>query len=251
VKISASIIVFNEEDNIAQLCETVSWADEIVIVDSASADRTVEIAKRYTDKIFQREFRGYKDKHEFADSLATGDWIFWIDADERVTPELKRSIETLRSVDETELPSGFRIARKTWYEGRWIRHSGWYPDYQMRLYRKADSYWDGVAPHQTARVRGNVKILDGELLHYTKRDLSEHHRVTDSYATLAAEHLAGEGVKSGPSKMFFSPLAAFLRTYLLKQGFRDGVQGLMIAMFTAYGVFLKYAKVWERANIKK
>lgn len=251
MKISASIIVFNEEENIAELCETVAWADEIVIVDSNSSDRTVEIARRYTDKVFQREFRGYKDKHEFADSMTTGDWIFWIDADERVTPELKNSIESLRSVSESDLPAGFRIARRTWYEGRWIKHSGWYPDYQMRLYRKVDSYWDGVAPHQTARVRGVIKTLEGELLHYTKRDLSEHHRVTDSYATLAAEHLANEGVKSGLSKIFFNPIAAFIRTYILKQGFRDGIQGLMIAMFTAYGVFLKYAKVWERQNLKK
>lgn len=251
MKISASIIVFNEEENIAELCETVAWADEIVIVDSNSSDRTLEIAKTYTDKVFQREFRGYKDKHEFADSMTTGDWIFWIDADERVTPELKNSIESLRSVSESDLPAGFRIARRTWYEGRWIKHSGWYPDYQMRLYRKVDSYWDGVAPHQTARVRGEIKTLEGELLHYTKRDLSEHHRVTDSYATLAAEHLANEGVKSGLSKIFFNPIAAFIRTYLLKQGFRDGIQGLMIAMFTAYGVFLKYAKVWERQNLKK
>jgi glycosyltransferase involved in cell wall biosynthesis len=251
VKISASIIVFNEEDNIAELCETVSWADEIVIVDSGSTDGTVEIAKKYTDKIFQREFRGYKDKHEYADSLTTGDWIFWIDADERVTPELKASIGALKSKNESDLPSGFRIARKTWYEGRWIRHSGWYPDFQMRLYRRSDSYWDGVAPHQTARVKGRVETMDGELLHYTKRDLSEHHRVTDSYATLAAEHLANTGVKSSAPKMFTSAVAAFIRTYFLKQGFRDGVQGLMIAMFTAYGVFLKYAKVWERANLKK
>ena len=251
MKISASIIVFNEEENIAELCETIVWADEIVIVDSNSTDRTVEIAKKYTDKIFQHEFRGYQDKHEFADSMTTGDWIFWIDADERVTPELRNSIESLKAANESELPAGSQIARKTWYEGRWIKHSGWYPDFQMRLYRKADSYWDGVAPHQTARVKGKIERLDGELLHYTKRDLSEHHRVIDSYATLAAEHLASDGVKSGISHIFFNPVAAFIRTYLLKQGFRDGVQGLMIAMFTAYGVFLKYAKVWERLNIKK
>jgi (heptosyl)LPS beta-1,4-glucosyltransferase len=183
--------------------------------------------------------------------MATGDWIFWIDADERVTPRLKNAIEALRTKAENELPSGFRIARKTWYEGRWIKHSGWYPDYQMRLYRKTDSFWDGVAPHQTARVNGAIETLDGELLHYTKRDLSDHHRVTETYATLAAEHLSEEGVTSSASKIFFSSVAAFIRTYFLKQGFRDGVQGLIIAMFTAYGVFLKYAKVWERANLKR
>jgi len=120
----------------------------------------------------------------------------------------------------------------------------------MRLYRKADSYWDGVAPHQTARVNGRVETLGGELLHYTKRDLSEHHRVTNTYASLAAEHLAEQGVRAGAGKIFFSTVAAFIRTYLLKQGFRDGIQGLIIAMFTAYGVFLKYSKVWERNNLK-
>lgn len=250
MKISASIIVFNEEDNIEELCQTVSFCDEIVIVDSASSDKTVAIASRFTDKIFQREFRGYKDKHEFADAQTGGDWIFWIDADERVTPELKNSIEKLRNIPENELPDGFRIARKTWYLGRWIKFSGWYPDYQMRLYRKSASFWDGVSPHETARVKGKIEKLDGELLHYTKNNLSEHHRVTDNYTTLAAEYKVKNGETVGAFGIFFNAVAAFIRTYILKQGFRDGVQGLIIAMFTAYSVFLKYAKVWEKNNIK-
>lgn len=248
MKISATIIVFNEKDNISEVCETVSWADEIVVVDSNSTDGTAEIAKQYTDKVFNRDFQGYKDKHEFADSMTAGDWIFWIDADERVTPELRTSIDAIRLRNESDLPDGFRIARKTWYSGRWINHSGWYPDYQMRLYRKTASYWDGIAPHQTARIRGKVETLKGELLHYTKRSLSEHHRVIDSYSTLAAEHLFEKGTSSGGLTMFGAAIAAFVRTYLFKQGFRDGVQGLMIAGFTAYGVFLKYAKIWELRN---
>ena len=248
MKISATIIVFNERDNISEVCKTVSWADEIVIVDSSSSDGTAEIAREYTDKVFEREFRGYKDKHEFADSMTTGDWIFWIDADERVTPELLSSIEALRKKEDRDLPDGFRIARKTWYAGRWIKHCGWYPDYQMRLYRRSASYWDGVAPHQTARVQGRVETLEGELLHYTKRDLSEHHRVIDSYSTLAAEHLVENGATSGGLKMLVAAIGGFVRTYVAKQGFRDGVQGLMIAIFTAYGAFLKHAKVWELRN---
>jgi glycosyltransferase involved in cell wall biosynthesis len=251
MKISASIIVFNEEDNIADLCETISWVDEIVIVDSDSTDKTVEIARRYTDKIFNREFRGYKDKHEFADSKATGDWIFWIDADERVTDELRKSIEKLKNSNEKDLSDGFRIARKTLYMGRWIKHSGWYPDYQMRLYRKSASFWDGVSPHETARVKGKIDTLNGEFLHYTKRNLSEHHRVLDSYTTLAAEYKIKNGEKVGGLGIFFNAIAAFIRTFILKQGFRDGIQGLIIAMFTAYSVFLKYAKVWEKNNIEK
>lgn len=250
MKISVTIIVFNEEKNIADVCESLDWADEIVIVDSNSTDDTVKIAEKYTNKIFQREFRGFKDKHEFADSKTTCEWIFWIDADERVTEELKNSIAQLRQKNDSELPDGFKIARKTWYLGRWIKHSGWYPDYQIRLYRKTASFWDGVSPHETARIKGNTEVLDGEFLHYTKEDLREHHMVLDSYTTLAAEYLHKNGKIVGKTDLFFNPIAAFLRTYILKKGFQDGVQGLIIAMFTAYGVFLKYAKVWEKKNIK-
>src|SRR6478672_2498205 len=120
MKISATIIVRNEEDNIANVCETVSWVDEIVIVDSDSSDKTVEIARRYTDKVFDREFKGYKDKHEYADAQTTGDWIFWIDADERVTTELREAILALKDKADNELADGYRIARKTWYLDRWI-----------------------------------------------------------------------------------------------------------------------------------
>ncbi len=251
MKISASIIVRNEEENVAALCETLDWADEIVIVDSDSTDRTVEIARRYTDKVFNRPFQGYKDKHEFADAQTTGDWIFWIDADERVTPELREAIEALRRRDPASLPDGFRIARRTHYQGRWILHSGWYPDYQMRLYRKSASYWDGVAPHETARVQGSIGTLPGEFLHYTKRDLSEHHRVLDSYTSLAADYLFRQGKKARGVDLFVLPIAAFLRTYFFKHGFRDGLPGLIIAMFTAYSVFLKYAKLWEHHRLRR
>lgn len=246
MKISASIIVRNEEENIAALCENLDWVDEIVIVDSDSTDRTVELARRYTGKVFNREFRGYRDKHEYADAQAAGDWILWVDADERVTPELRASIEALKSRDPQTLPDGFRMARLTRYQGRWIRHSGWYPDYQMRLYRKSASYWDGVSPHETARVRGRVETLGGEFLHYTKRSLVEHHRVLDEYTTLAADYLFKNGRKPRAIELFILPIAAFVRTYLIKQGFRDGVPGLIIAMFTAYSVFLKFAKLWEK-----
>ena len=221
------------------------------MVDSDSRDQTAALARRYTDKVYNHEFRGYKDKHEFADAQTTGDWIFWIDADERVTPELLAAIENLKKRAPEDLPDGFRIARRTWYLDRWIKNSGWYPDYQMRLYRKAASYWDGVSPHETARVKGKVEILPGELLHYTKKNLSEGQRVQDSYTTLAAEYHFKNGRTVGAAGLFFYPLAAFARTFVLKKGFLDGVPGLIIAMQTAYGVFLKYAKLWELNNIKK
>ena len=250
MKISATIIVYNEEHNIADVCESVKWADEIVIVDSHSTDKTVEIATLYTNKIFQREFTGYKDKHEFADSKATGDWIFWIDADERVTPGLLASITEIRDSENPQI-DGYNLKRKTKYLGRWIEHSGWYPDRQMRLYRKNSSYWDGVAPHQTARVRGKIGDLDGELLHFTKQNLSEHHAVTERYATLAATDLVSRGKTVSAAGIFLKTLAAFLRVYLIKRGFLDGTHGLIIAIFTAYGVFLKYSKVWELNKVTR
>lgn len=250
MKISVKINVYNEEDNIAEVCETVAWADEIVVVDSDSTDRTVEIARRYTDKVFNHPFRGYKDKHEFSDSMTTGDWIFWIDADERVTPELRGAIEKLRETDPATLPDGFWIPRRTSFLGRWILHSGWYPDFQMRLYRKAASYWDGVAPHEVAHVRGRTEKLSGELLHYTTQSLSEYHHRTDRYTTLAAEYLNKKNKRVRTIDLFVVPIAAFIRTYIFKQGFRDGAPGLIIAMFTAYSVFLKFAKVWERNNVQ-
>ncbi len=247
MKISVKINVFNEAHNIAAACESVAaWADEIVICDSASTDDTVAIARRYTEKIYQREFRGYKDKHEYSDSLTTGDWIFWLDADERVTPELAAAIQQLRQRDAAELPDGFKIARRTRFLNRWIMHSGWYPDYQMRIYRKAASYWDGVAPHETARVHGRIETLTGELLHYTSDSLSDHHRRMEVYASLGAAALHERGKRVRGLDLFVVTIAAFVRTYLLKQGFRDGIQGLIIAVCTAYSVFLKFAKVWEK-----
>lgn len=247
--ISAKINVFNEEDNIAGVCETVSWADEIVVVDSDSTDRTVEIAREFTDKIYNIPFEGYRQKHEFSDSKTTGDWIFWIDADERLTPELKRSILALKDRDPESLPDGFRIARKAYYLGRWIKHSGWYPDHVMRLYRKSESFWDGIPPHETARVKGRVETLDGELLHYTKQSVADHHRMTERYAHFWAEHYFKKGKKAGAGDLFFRPVFSFIRTYILKLGFLDGVPGLIIAYFTAYGVFLKYSMLWEKQNV--
>jgi glycosyltransferase involved in cell wall biosynthesis len=251
MKISASIIVYNEEENIADLCRTVSWCDEIVIVDSNSTDRTAEIARQFTDRVFNHEFRGYKDKHEFADSHTTGDWIFWIDADERVTPELRESIEKLKSIDPEELPDGFWIARQTWHLGKWIRHSGWFPDYQMRLYRKSAGYWGGIAPHETACVRGKTGVLNGMFLHYPKANLSEHHRKIDHYSNLSSEYWFKKGKEISAFHLFLRPISGFIRSYFVKQGFRDGIPGLILAMFAAYSVFLKYAKVWEKNMEKK
>ncbi|HTH51933.1 MAG TPA: glycosyltransferase family 2 protein [Pyrinomonadaceae bacterium] len=250
VKISAKIITWNEEQNIAELCEGLGWADEIVVVDSFSTDKTVEIARRYTEKVIQNEFKSHGDQHTFADAQTTGDWIFWIDGDERVTQELVESIQQLRDVPDSELANGYWFARKTHHLGEWIRFCGWYPDRQMRLYRKAVSHWDGTPPHETARVSGRTETLAGHILHYPKRDLSTHHMMIDKYATLAAAHHLKKGADPGYLTLLTKPVASFIRAFVVKQGFRDGVRGLIISTSTAYGVFLKYAKMWEARHVK-
>ena len=250
MKISVCVIGLNEEQNLADCLASVKTvADEIIFVDSFSQDATVKIARRFTKKIFTRKFDNYVAQKNFAASKAKFDWILNLDCDERLSPELAAAILALKKNPPADLIA-YRFNRLTWYLYRFIRHSGWYPDYQMRLYRKAASYWDGVAPHEVAHVRGRVEVLPGELLHYTKRDLSEHHRVLDTYTTLAAEHLFNNGKRTRALDLFVLPIAAFIRTYIMKQGFRDGVQGLIIAMFTAYSVFLKYAKIWEQAQLE-
>ncbi|HUF05364.1 MAG TPA: glycosyltransferase family 2 protein [Aridibacter sp.] len=245
MKISAKIIVFNEEDNIAEVCESVGWADEIVVVDSGSTDRTVEIARGFTDKIHFNKFVNFKLQHEFADSKTDNDWVFWIDADERVTPELKESILALKERDPDDLPNGFLIGRKPRYMGRWIGHSGWYPDRVLRLYRKSASSWSDNIVHESVRVDGDPGTLEGELLHYTRRNLKEHHDVIARYSELAAEFRFRKGERAGWSDFLLKPPSAFVESYLLKQGFRDGLQGLLIAYFRAYSVFLRSAFVWE------
>lgn len=246
MKISAKIIVFNEEDNIAGACETVDWADEIVIVDSYSTDRTVEVARGFTEKIFFNEFINFKLQHEFADSKTSNDWVLWIDADERVTPELRDSILALKDRDPEDLPNGFLIGRKPWYMGRWIRYSGWYPDRVMRFYRKSASKWADQTVHESVKIEGRPETLGGELLHFTRRSLKEHHDVIARYSELAADFRYEKGARAGWSDFVFKPPAAFVESYFLKLGFLDGLQGLLIAYFRAYSVFLRSAFIWEK-----
>jgi glycosyltransferase involved in cell wall biosynthesis len=247
MKISATLIAYNEEDRIGDALASVAWADEIiVVVDARSTDRTAEIAREYTDRVFVRPWAGYAEQRNFADQQATHDWIFSLDADERVSPELQRSIEQLKR--EGPRHDGYRVARRAWYLGRWIQHSGWYPDYQLRLYRRDRARWVGAFVHEAVQVEGSVGTLRGELWHLTRRSLSEHHEILNRYTTLAAEEALVRGRRAGWFTLLVHPVLAFLRSYVLRQGFRDGIPGLVISGFAAYYVFLKYAKLWERTH---
>lgn len=244
MKITATVITLNEEHNIAAALESLSWADEIIVVDSQSADRTVEIARAFTDRIFVRSWPGYSAQKNFAAEQAVNDWIFSLDADERVSRELANEIAQLRGGSEPEA-AGFEMSRLTFYLGRWIKHSGWRPDYKLRLYDRKRARWRGDYVHETLEADGKIERLTGDILHYTIRDASEHHLRMDRYTTLAAEQAYSQGKRASLRSLLVSPTGVFLRSYILKLGFLDGVPGLAIARFAAHYEFLRNLKLWE------
>jgi glycosyltransferase involved in cell wall biosynthesis len=247
MKISAIVITYNEEKNIVAALESLSWADEIIVVDSESEDRTAEIARRFTDRVIVRKWPGYSEQKNFAASQAVFDWVFSLDADERVSDRLAREIEQLKTRSDPDA-AAFEMPRLAFYLGRWIRHSGWYPDYKIRLYNRNAGRWRGDFVHESVEVAGKIERLDGDLLHYTVRDASDHHGRIDRYTTLAADELRARGKRATAFSLFIGPVAAFMRTLFFKLGFLDGWQGVAIAYFAAHYVFLKNLKLRERAT---
>jgi glycosyltransferase involved in cell wall biosynthesis len=242
-KLSVTVITRNEAANIDAALASVAWADEIIVVDSQSTDETVAIAKRHTDRVVVREWPGYVAQKNHAASLASHDWILSLDADERVTPALADEIRTLLAGERQA--DAFRMPRVTWYFGRWIRTTDWYPDYQARLYDRRTAQWTGRHVHETLTVRGITGRLRGELQHYSYRDMAEHLEGIERYTTLAARQMHEDGKHVGLFQLAGHPPFAFLRNYIAHGGIRDGVPGFVISTLNAYYVFLKYAKLWE------
>src|SRR5215210_4254027 len=197
MKITATIITFNEEANIRAACESVSWANEILVIDSESTDRTREIAAECGARVITRRWPGFALQKQFAADEATHEWIFSLDADERVSEELKAAIEDLLYTSEAKLADGYRIARRTFYMGSWIRGGGWYPDHQLRLYRRSRGQWKGAYIHESVKMDSGsrIEILKGDILHYTIRGgAAEHHRmIGERYAPLAARQMFEAG----------------------------------------------------------
>ncbi|MEW5974903.1 MAG: glycosyltransferase family 2 protein [Acidobacteriota bacterium] len=244
MKISAAIITLNEEANLARCLESVrDVADEMVVVDAGSTDRTQDIAEQHGARVFVREWRSYSDQKNYAAGLADFDWILSLDADECLSPLLRQRLLDLKvSQPQFQAYAFPRLAR---YLGRWIRHSGWYPDRKVRLYDRTRAQWVGDFVHESLKVDGTVGTVEADLLHYTCNSISEHAERLDRYTTLAANELRARGKHAGMTSMLGASLAAFVKSYCLKLGFRDGRQGCLIAAFAAYYNFLKYAKLWE------
>lgn len=249
MKISATIITFNEQSNIKAACESIAWADELLVVDSNSTDATRELAAGYGARVITNAWPGFGAQKQFAVDQAKHEWIFSLDADERVSDELRTAIESLRSKPESELADGYQIARRTFYQKRWIRGGGWYPDRQLRLFRKSKGHWKQRHIHESVTMEQGARVekLSGDLLHYTSHDAAHHHRmIGERYAPLAARQMLEEGRRTSVLGVASAGPAAFIRSLILKGGLRDGFAGFTIASFAAHHAFLKHLILWER-----
>lgn len=240
MRISATIVTLNEERNIARAIGGLGCADEVVVVDSGSTDRTREIASALGARVIEEKWRGYAAQKNYAAKCARFDWILSIDADESVGKELAAEIAALKLRDPA--CAGYSFPRLAQYLGRWIRHSGWYPDRKVRLYHRNKAQWAGDFVHESVEVQGTVGELRGDLLHFTCHSLSEHLRTLDRYTTLAARELIARGRPVPLRRLAIDPAWTLFRTYILQRGFLDGPQGLAIAWMAALYTFLKYAK---------
>jgi glycosyltransferase involved in cell wall biosynthesis len=241
VKISATIITFNEQDNLPRALQSLGCCDEIVVVDSGSTDRTVELARSFGARVIERDWPGYARQKNFAAEQASHDWILALDADESLSEELQRELAEIQrrgcGFDAYSCP---RLAQ---YRGKWIRHSGWYPDRKVRFYDRRKARWVGDYVHESVRVDGSLGTLDGDLLHYTCPSFARHIESVNRYTTLAAQEMAAAGRSVGVARMLAAPPWAFVRSYLLQRGFLDGREGFLIASMAAFYVFAKYVKV--------
>jgi glycosyltransferase involved in cell wall biosynthesis len=248
MKISATIITFNEAENIREACASVAWADEIVVVDSESIDNTRKIATECGARVIVNPWPGFAAQKHFAAEAATHDWIFSLDADERVSPELQSSIEALRENDEALLADGYRIPRRAFYLGRWIRGGGWYPDYQLRLFRRTHGSWAPRLIHESVTMKPGAKVetLSGDLLHYSMRDPAHHRQmIEERYAPLGAQQMFADGKRTSRAALALAGPLTYLRSLVLKGGWRDGRAGLTIAKLAAHHAALKHEILYE------
>lgn len=242
-RLTVTIIAWNEEERLRACLESAGWADEIVVVDAESGDKTVQIAREFTDKVSVRPWPGFAAQKNFAIDQATGDWILSLDADERVTPELRERIGQILKEDGPA--DGYAIPRRNIFWGRWVRHGGLYPDYQLRLFRRRAGRFVEDAVHESVTVSGHVEALGEPLLHHSYRDLEDFVRRSNRYSTLSAQDWIRRGKGASLLGLVTRPLGRFFSMYIVHRGFLDGWRGFVLAVLYAEYVFLRMAKVWE------
>jgi glycosyltransferase involved in cell wall biosynthesis len=242
--VSAIVVCFNEEENIGRCLESVQWCDEIVVVDSFSTDRTVEICRQFTDIVIQRKWTGYRDQKEFAHSRASKDWVLLVDSDEEVTPALQTEIRQALTLDGAQY-SAYLVPRLMFYLGRWWKRGGWYPDYDVRLFRRDRAKWGGTEPHEKIIVDGAVRRLQNPLHHFSYRSIDDQIQRINRFTSISSTELRKQGQRWHLSDALLRPAFRFCRSYFLKRGFMEGFAGFYVAVSAAVYVFLKYAKLWE------
>lgn len=241
VSLSVIVITKNEERHIGACLSSLVFADEIIVLDSGSTDRTCEIARDHGAKVHTTsDWPGFGPQKNRALDLATGDWVLSIDADERVTPELSGAIQAvLRNPQHT----GYQIARLSNFCGRWIRHSGWWPDYVLRLFRRDAARFTDVAVHEKVVCKGSVGTLDGHFLHFPYKDLDALIAKVNRYSSDAAHMMHAKGRRTSLPGVIGHSVWTFIRIYLLRRGFLDGKEGFILAAVAAAGSFFRYSKL--------
>ena len=253
-RISAVVITHNEETRLPRCLESLSFADEIVVLDSGSTDATRTVARRYGARVHSRAFDDFAAQKNHAAGLARGQWILSIDADEEVTPELGRELQAIaRAADTDDRPVAYRLPRMTYYLGRWIRYGGWYPDLKLRFFRNGSGVFQGGPVHEELSVRGPIETLKHELRHYSYRSISDHLERIHRYSSLIALEKFKNGQRSSIPWALGKAVVKFMITYVYRGGFMDGRVGLVIAVLASYYNFLKYIKLWElhRMNVNE
>jgi glycosyltransferase involved in cell wall biosynthesis len=240
--LSLVVVALNEEVNIERCLRSVPFVSDIVVVDSFSTDRTVEIAQKLGANVIQEKWRGYGPQKAFAVSQAKHDWVLSLDADEALSPELQKEILAKFATFNPEV--GYEIPRRSYHLGRWISHGGWYPDAQLRLFNRQYSQWSQDALHEKVQVKSKER-LKCDMLHWVFDDLSDQVRTNDKYSSLGAHNLQNSGKDFSLLKLIFKPGIKFLECYVLKRGFLDGLPGFIIAVGAGYSIFLRHAKLWE------
>jgi glycosyltransferase involved in cell wall biosynthesis len=243
-KISACVTAGNEEDKIAACLASLTWCDELVVVDSFSKDRTFEISKQFTPHVYQHPWEGYIAQKNYIRSLARYPWILFVDADEVVSDDLRMQIEQEFERGPHEYV-GYRFPRMVFYLGKWIRHGEWYPDIKLRLFLKDRGKSEGREPHDRVVVDGPVKTLQAPLYHFTYDDMADHIHTLNRFSSISANEKFANGEKFLWRDLLGRPPWRFAKSYFLKLGFLDGSQGFLIALMSAFGVFVKYAKLME------
>ena len=245
--ISVTVIAFNEEDHIAHAIQSAQWAEEILVIDSGSTDKTVEIAKNLGARVLINPWPGYGQQKNFASKMATYDWILNIDADEVIPRQLADEIQNcLAKIQRGELQAhGFYFPRKSFYLGRWIRKGGWYPNHLVRLSHRKYSHWTEPHVHEQLEVDGETIGLIQALHHYTFANIQEQILTNLKFSQLGYQDLKKAGKAPSRIKLILKPLGKFIETYFIKMGFLDGLPGFIISINAAHSMFLKYAYLIE------